>query len=393
MASTFIIWGAATSVFGQTQLRGSVSLVQDYYFRNAAFENQKNQHSPTIEIQPEYIWQSDMSQDAFLFEPFLALSATDPAKNRFDIRKASYQYVGDMLEVEFGVSKVFWGVAESRHLVDIVNQTDMMGNVDGEDKLGQPMIKAGYYSDYGWFQAFILPYFRTRTFSHKESRLRQGFILHENEAEFSNHLEEYHPDFALRYQNNFDDLDLGLHYFYGTDREPVINARISGGGVTYIPRYDIIHRVGLDAQYTIGGWLLKSEAIAVQGYEDIYYAATNGFEYTFYGIEDTDIDIGMLVEYHHDDRSSQMPITFYDHDLFIGTRITPNDLYDTEFLAGFLTDVKGEGNIWSLETSRRLSDHFKLSLEARLFHGRPKDDLFRPFDRDDFVRLELNYFF
>ena len=131
----------------------------------------------------------------------------------------------------------------------------------------------------------------------------------------------------------------------------------------------------------------------MQGYEDIYYAASSGFEYTFYGVEDTDIDIGILAEYHYDDRSDNMPTSFYDHDLFLGTRITPNDLYDTEFLAGVLTDLNGEGNIWSLEASRRLSDHFKLSVEARLFHGRPQENLFRSFDQDDFVRLELNYFF
>ena len=239
--------------FADTQLRGSVGVIQDYYFRNAALEGQRNQHAPTIEVQPEYIWQSDVSQDAFIFEPFLALSGSDPAKNRFDIRKASYQYIGEDIDLEVGISKVFWGVTESRHLVDIVNQTDMLGNVDGEDKLGQPMIKAGYYSDYGWFQAFVMPYFRTRSFAGKESRLRQNAIVREENSEFSSSFEEYHPDFAIRYQENFDDLDLGLHYFYGTDREPIITPRVTHNGLEFIPRYEIINRVGVDAQYTTGG--------------------------------------------------------------------------------------------------------------------------------------------
>ena len=40
-----------------------------------------------------------------------------------------------------GAAKVFWGTAESRHLVDIINQTDAVEDIDEEDKLGQPMVK------------------------------------------------------------------------------------------------------------------------------------------------------------------------------------------------------------------------------------------------------------
>ena len=48
-----------------------------------------------------------------------------------------------------GIDKVFWGVIESRHLVDYINQTDGVEDVDGEDKLGQPMINLGLQRDWG----------------------------------------------------------------------------------------------------------------------------------------------------------------------------------------------------------------------------------------------------
>ena len=48
-----------------------------------------------------------------------------------------------------GVGKVFWGVTESQHLVDIINQTDLVENIDTEDKLGQPMLETTWLQNWG----------------------------------------------------------------------------------------------------------------------------------------------------------------------------------------------------------------------------------------------------
>ena len=42
--------------------------------------------------------------------------------------------------MRLGLRKVYWGVTESQHLVDVINQTEGVENLDGEDKLGQPML-------------------------------------------------------------------------------------------------------------------------------------------------------------------------------------------------------------------------------------------------------------
>jgi len=54
----------------------------------------------------------------------------------------------------------FWGVTEFQHLVDIINQTDLVENIDTEDKLGQPMINLALINDWGTVDLFIMPYFR-----------------------------------------------------------------------------------------------------------------------------------------------------------------------------------------------------------------------------------------
>ena len=49
-----------------------------------------------------------------------------------------------------GINKVFWGgFAETRHLVNIVNRSDIVEDMDEEDKLGQPMVAVGFEKDWG----------------------------------------------------------------------------------------------------------------------------------------------------------------------------------------------------------------------------------------------------
>ena len=67
---------------------------------------------------------------------------------------------------------MFWGVTELRHLVDIINQTDLVENLDGEQKLGQPMVQLTLLKDWGTLDFFAMPYFRERTFTGPDGRPR-----------------------------------------------------------------------------------------------------------------------------------------------------------------------------------------------------------------------------
>ncbi len=87
-------------------------------------------------------------------------------------RELSWQLVSRSWELRIGVRKVFWGVAESQQLVDIINQTDLVENVDGEDKLGQPMVNIALIRSWGTVDFFLLPWFRERTFPGQVGRLR-----------------------------------------------------------------------------------------------------------------------------------------------------------------------------------------------------------------------------
>lgn len=56
------------------------------------------------------------------------------------------------------------GVGGPVHLVDIINQSDLVENPDGEDKLEKPLVKltSGLPWRAGTLNLFMLPYFRER---------------------------------------------------------------------------------------------------------------------------------------------------------------------------------------------------------------------------------------
>ncbi|MFA0280087.1 hypothetical protein AB4489_26825, partial [Vibrio sp. 10N.222.55.F8] len=110
--------------------------------------------------------------------------------------EALYLTYWDDYELRAGVGKVFWGVTESAHLVDVVNQTDAIESVDGESKLGQSMVHFTSIKDWGTIDAMLLPYFRERTFAGEDGRLRTPVPV-SDDALYESSREEKHVDVAL----------------------------------------------------------------------------------------------------------------------------------------------------------------------------------------------------
>ncbi|MCM8525271.1 MAG: hypothetical protein NE327_02065 [Lentisphaeraceae bacterium] len=294
--------------------------------------------------------------------------------------------------LRLGVKKVFWGVTESVHLVDIINQTDAVENIDGEEKLGQPMINLAWVNDWGTIDLFIMPYFRERTFPGSKGRLRSGIPVEINDAEYESSAEEWHTDIALRYENTFEDVDLGLSYFYGTSRDPRFEIRPGQHGLETIPIYDLIHQIGLDLQYTNDAWLWKWESIYRTGSEEGHTAIAAGFEYTFFDVAESGWDIGVLCEYLWDSRDENS-LAAFQNDIFTGSRISMNDIQSTEFLAGVIYDLEGGGHSFIVEASRRLAESWKISLEVRTFHNDREDEILEQINKDDHIQLSLAYYF
>ena len=346
-----------------------------------------------ISFQPEFYHDWDNNNQSITFVPFMRIDEHDEQRTHFDIRELTWIKAAENWELHLGIGKVFWGVTESQHLVDIINQTDLVESPDGEDKLGQPMINLVFIRDWGTVDALLLPYFRERSFPGAEGRLRSQPHVDTDQAVYESSAEQKHLDYALRWSHTLDEWDMGFSHFHGTSRDPrLVPGTDSNGNNVLVPHYDIISQTGLDVQATIESWLWKLEAIRRTGQGAGYYAATAGFEYTFYGLFTSTADLGLLLEYLYDDRGQQSTSPFQD-DVFIGLRLTLNDVQDTQILIGIVEDNESDSRIFSLEASRRLGNSFKLNAEAHYYEITNTSDPLYAFRNDDFLQLELAYYF
>lgn len=371
---------------------GYVSAQGRGFWQSPQFDDQRD-GDISLAAEPEYYKDWNNGLRAITFKPFVRIDSTDPERTHFDIREAHYLHVVGDWEWRVGVAKVFWGVTESQHLVDVINQTDLVENLDTEDKLGQPLIETTWLQDWGALQFYILPGFRERTFPGRHGRLRTGLVVDTDNEEYESGAEEYHVDWAVRVSAQLGPVDVGLSHFNGTSRTPELEPRVdANGNVELVPVYNLIDQTGLDLQAILGNWTWKLESIIQTKRGQDFTAAVGGFEYTFYGVMDKAGDLGVLAEYHYDDRKRDA-LTGFQDDIFLGMRYTFNDAQDTALLAGGLYDFDYGSRSLRLELQRRVSDSWKLETEFQLFSNVADEDPLSQVSRDDYFQIDMAYYF
>lgn len=390
---TIILLICSFSAFA-SELSGNIALEYRLFSKEALLSPQFKQYG-SIAIQPEWFHEWDRGKQSLIFVPFTRWDQHDEERTHSDIRELSWLKVFDESELRIGIRKVFWGVTESQHLVDIINQTNLVESIDGEEKLGQPMINYAFIQDWGTVDLFVLPYFRERTFAGINGRLRSVPHVDTSNPLYESSEKEKHIDTAIRWSHSIGDWDIGLSYFNGTSRDPSFVPVLDGGGnpIALRPVYNLMQQTGLDLQATKDAWLWKMEVISRKVKADSYVATTGGFEYTFYGVLDSSSDLGLVVEYSYDDRNKQAT-TLFENDVLLALRWTNNDENDTSILMGVIADLDDSTRLYSIEASRRVAESWKLNIEARLFEG--ITDTSSPLyslRQDDFVQVELAYYF
>ena len=384
---------------GAVELSGRFELEPRGFTQSPAHPRQ-NRNGVSLAVQPELYHSFDDDRQSLLFSPFLRLDTADDRRTHFDVRELLYQRVFDDAELRIGIGRVFWGVTESYHLVDIINQTDLVENIDREDKLGQPLVNLTFIRDWGALDLFMLPGFRERTYPGREGRLRSEPFVDTDRARYESGAGRQRIDYAVRWSHAIGDFDMGVAHFHGTSREPRLLPEcatpgcnpVTGEGFVLAPRYEVVHRTSLDLQATRDATLWKLEALHESGQGDSYVAWVAGFEYTWFGINESDIDLGLLVEHLFDGRGGNAPHPL-ENDVFAGVRLAFNDEASTELLAGVIADGEGDATNLNLEASRRIGERWKVELEARAWTAVDRDDAMYPLNRDDYVQLTLSRFF
>lgn len=371
---------------------GYVALEGRLFFEDAIDPRQPDSNL-SVSAEPEYYHNWDDGKQSLFFKPFFRLDQNDDERTHADIRELQWTYAGDRWESRVGIGKEYWGVTEAYHLVDIINQTDLVENPDGEQKLGQPMVKLSLERNWGTLDFFLLTGFRERTYPGVEGRPRTQPRVDADQAEYESSAENERIDLAARWSHFIGDWDIGLAQFHGTGRDPILTPGLDGRfRPVLVPFYEIIDQTSLDLQATKGEWLWKLEALYRSGMSDSFYAVTGGFEYTRVGILGSSGDLGMLLEFMYDERGDKATTPF-DHDLFAGLRWTANDEQSSELLFGVIYDWETESKLLNLEASRRIGQNYKLSIQARGWVDVAPEDLLWPLNRDDYLEVQLARYF
>ncbi len=406
------IIACAAPVFAEE--KGGFSLAPEYYefygeaeaegtlfMRSARFAGQRRDHV-SFAVEPTLFGEWADGDITATFTPFARVDSADTNRSHVDIREAKIDYSSGDWEATVGVDTVFWGKTEAVHLVDIINQTDGVEDLDDEAALGQPMVRVAYLADIGEFSAYYLPYVRLRTVAGAEGRLRGALPVNNDQAQINARGDRFAPSFALRYAGVIGDADIGVSGFHGISRDPgfIPTDFVLVGGVptptALAPVYDKITQIGFDGQYTDGPTLYKGEAIFRTGQTDLrgrrrdFVAVTGGLEYTLFGVYEN-ADLGLIGEYAFDSRGDDATSTF-QNDVIVGARLALNDEDDTSVLLTSAVDHQHGVAAFRLEAQRRVAEGLVASIEGSLFANNEDDPLAADFQDDSFLRLKLTYF-
>ena len=377
----------------QTEFSLTAAAEYQFFQQDGLYTGQhKGYLSAYVEPEIYHSWNDDL--DSITFKSFYRWDQHDNERTHGDIRELMWLHVGDDWELRTGIGFVYWGQTESQHLVDVINQTDSVEAIDGEDKLGQTMVNLTLIRDWGNLDLFVLPGFRERTFPGQEGRLRTPFVVDTDLATYQSSAGQNHLDWAARWSHTLGDWDLGLSYFNGTSRDPTLQVVQGSTQPVFGPHYVQMKQVGVDALAAIDAWLLKFEGIYrdTDG-QEAYLAMTTGVEYTSVGVFDSVWDIGWLAEYQYDERDEKATSPA-QNDLMLGSRLIFNDINGTEVLLGLVQDLEHSSSRSAfIEASSRINDNWKWRVDARLFSSDMQSEPGYVLRKDDLVQLSLEYYF
>lgn len=321
------------------------------------------------------------------------IDQSDPARSYVDLREALVQWDRGALTARVGINTVFWGATESRNAVDIVNQTDYLADLDGDEKLGQLMPLITYdWGDLGLIDLFAMTWARRQEYPSDQGRPGVPVMVLDESSVYESRHDEWNVDVAVRWSNSLGEVEWAVSYFHGTAREPELVPGASAAQPTLLPRYNLIRQAGLELQWTRGDWLWKAESLVRSGQGPAFAAVTGGFEHTTTGLLGSAMDLATIIEYNYDGRDN-LTFNMYDNDVFGGLRLSFNDVQGTALRAGVLQDVRSGVALGTLEARRRFGEAWRVELVGRLFRANVDVDPVFWFRRDDYLQADLEYHF
>ncbi len=360
------------------------------FHKDEAHSNQKNTYSNYLKSE---IYLEISEQINFISEPYYRYDHNDKERSLFNFKENYLIYLHDNSEVKLGIAEIFWGVTESKNLVDIINVYD---GTDGDQKakLGQSMLSYSTYSERGGiFDFYYLPFFSKKPQIGESGRLRLSKPIESYDVIYSGGAGDKVPSWALKWEKNIGMSDFSIQAFRGNSRESSTIPLIEGITLKYFAGYERISQIGTYIQTISGPYLFKVEAIRRHGQKNAknirenYYSYTLGTEYLINRLFDKIWDLSLFIEYSNDDRGNDST-DIMQNDIFMAGQFLFNDVNGTELLIGSTFDIDGGGNTSNFELSSRITEDIRVKGTYQLYWSTNNKDPLYDFRRDNYFGIK-----
>jgi len=342
-----------------------------------------------LHLAPEWILRQGPYR--FILSPDVRLENAGSGRSRADFNELNLSARYGKTIVEFGVTRLFWGVTESRHLENIINPPDLAADFSGETTLGIALLRILQPINLGQIEAILIPWDRDPRYPGQHARLRTALPILGNVR---------YPDgrptaWAIRVATARGIFDTHLYYFSGLDREAVLTPQFdtTAQPISLQASRWPIRQWGLDVQAPIGSLLLKGEAIQRSGYSRSFIAVVLGGEYTFNSVADSARDLSLMLEYQEDDRPDDAPLTAMKSAYYGGIRLALNDPNSSELTIGLSYNPKSQAQLWSGDFSRRIAENVTLEGNLTIFSHVDGDPALSGFARDSRIEMQIKRHF
>ena len=107
-----------------------------------------------------------------------------------------------------------------------------------------------------------------------------------------------------------------------------------------------------------------------------FISTVTGIEYNFYRIMGDNTDLSLILEYIYDSRRDRSSELLQD-DLFMASRWSLNDNFNSEVFVSSIFDLDGDGQTYQFEFSRRITDSLSGTLKSAIYqNGRKGSTLY-----------------
>ena len=109
---------------------GNIAVETLNFRESGQFEDQIDDNF-SLSFEPRWEGESNDGDDLWSAELFMRAEDKDTGREHGDIRELLWLHIDGDNEWRVGINTMSWGVTESQHLVDVINQIDLVEGIDG----------------------------------------------------------------------------------------------------------------------------------------------------------------------------------------------------------------------------------------------------------------------